>query len=155
MGNLYNIVPPRLVVQPTNLTFHIITKMLQLFTSSHPVTDLHNIDASKVVISLLKILLGNIYQLRCSKQSVEAFSDGILRSILENLVKDESKEISKYAVLNMSIGVNLFSVASPKSNQCWLDGHILCCLAVLISRLFLYLSTSASPLWNKKSWLNH
>ena len=104
LGNLYNIVPPRLVVQTTNLTFHIITKMLQLFTSSHPVTDLHNIDASKVVISLLKILLGNIYQLRCSKQSVEAFSDGILRNILENLVKDENKEISKYAVLNMSIG---------------------------------------------------
>ena len=48
---------------------------------------------------------------------VEAFSDGILRSILENLVKDENKEISKYAVLNMSIGVNLFfcSVAEIES----------------------------------------
>ena len=37
LGNLYNIVPPRLVVQTTNLTFYIVTKMLQLFTSSHPV----------------------------------------------------------------------------------------------------------------------
>ena len=129
LGNLYNIVPPSLVVQTTNLTFYIVTKMLQLFTSSPPVESLQNIDTSKVVISLLKILLGNIYHLRWSKQSVEAFSDGILRSILENLARNENKEISKYAVLNMSMGISVFfcGVAEIKSIILkWSDSLLSC-----------------------------
>ena len=108
LGNLYNIVPPRLVVQTTNLTFQIITKLLKILVSGDRMKGVPEINKSMMILNILKILLGNIYHVRSSKEVINAFQDGSLQSILEVLIKDNDDEISKHAILNLSVGIKLF-----------------------------------------------
>ena len=62
LGNLYNIVPPRLVVQTTNLTFQIITKLLKILVSGDRMKGVPEINKSMMILNILKIyILKNFY----------------------------------------------------------------------------------------------